>query len=349
MSDPEGIPGAEGQLLQEAAAWFARMRGPQADESRAEFDAWLARGALHRAAYNRAAEIFAMGKLLNDDEPTTKPSEDGDKRRARFTLALLGGALALVAGTLVALNQSQRQDGRAHQVAESSDGRGHTVGTLSTGAGESQTVRLADGTRVSLASGTRLTLGFSASVRRLALEQGQARFEVARDRRPFVVLAGGGRVTALGTIFDVGIQADRRVTVRLVEGLVEVTPPSIAKSSASASRPRRLSPGQTLTFNGDGTVVADSQTRRAANPLPNSAPAISDSITDFESITIDELVAIANRAAARPIRLEAPGLGQRQLSGRFRVDDTAVLAERIALLFDLKIQQATTEIVLSPR
>ena len=61
-----GSPGKDG-LLEEAAAWFARMRGPQAEVSRKEFERWLARGALHPAAYNRAAEAFAMGKLLADD------------------------------------------------------------------------------------------------------------------------------------------------------------------------------------------------------------------------------------------------------------------------------------------
>ena len=72
MSEPETGPPAEDQLLQEAAAWFARMRGPDAEASRDEFEAWLARGALHRRAYNRAAEIFAMGKVLGDNQgPTT--------------------------------------------------------------------------------------------------------------------------------------------------------------------------------------------------------------------------------------------------------------------------------------
>ena len=55
MSEPDRDR-PQGQLFEEAAAWFARMRGPDAEASRDEFEAWLARGALHRSAYNRAAD-----------------------------------------------------------------------------------------------------------------------------------------------------------------------------------------------------------------------------------------------------------------------------------------------------
>ncbi len=40
-------PGPRSQLQQEAATWFSRMHGPNAEDHRAEFETWLARGALH--------------------------------------------------------------------------------------------------------------------------------------------------------------------------------------------------------------------------------------------------------------------------------------------------------------
>ena len=36
--------------IEEAARWFARMRAPDAERSRAEFEAWLAGGADRRRA-----------------------------------------------------------------------------------------------------------------------------------------------------------------------------------------------------------------------------------------------------------------------------------------------------------
>ena len=84
----------KGQLFEEAAGWFARMRGPDAEASREEFEAWLARGALHRSAYNRAAEVFAMGKLLEEEET-----------QARHPRRRLAAAAAVAAVSDVALVQ----------------------------------------------------------------------------------------------------------------------------------------------------------------------------------------------------------------------------------------------------
>src|SRR3546814_16667909 len=47
-------------------------------------------------------------------------------------------------------------------------------------------------------------------------------FNVEKDNRPFVVAAGNGTITALGTSFDVGLARDERVTVQLFEGSVDV-------------------------------------------------------------------------------------------------------------------------------
>lgn len=58
------------QLLEEASLWFARMRGPEADINRPAFNKWLARGAAHLGAYNRAAEIFSMGSLTVSPDGT---------------------------------------------------------------------------------------------------------------------------------------------------------------------------------------------------------------------------------------------------------------------------------------
>lgn len=54
----------EAVLREEAARWFTAMRGPEAEACRVDFEAWLARDVSHRAAYNRIAETFSLGKRL---------------------------------------------------------------------------------------------------------------------------------------------------------------------------------------------------------------------------------------------------------------------------------------------
>src|SRR5690242_17972648 len=81
-----------GQLRQEAATWFARMRGPDADRYREAFDDWLARGALHRSAYNRIAETFSAGKTLKEE----KPCERKRRRTALLQRVLVGAILCVI-------------------------------------------------------------------------------------------------------------------------------------------------------------------------------------------------------------------------------------------------------------
>ena len=81
-------------LREEAAAWFARMRGEDAAEHRAGFEDWLARGALHRAAYNRIGEVFAAGKALKAEDERHRDEVIVASRRSPS--AIVAGVLALM-------------------------------------------------------------------------------------------------------------------------------------------------------------------------------------------------------------------------------------------------------------
>jgi transmembrane sensor len=98
--------------------------------------------------------------------------------------------------------------------------------------------------------------------------------------------------------------------------------------------------------------------RTAAKPIgaapPDSSPAppsaAVDGARDFEGVTVSELVAEANGVSPRPIRLADEAIGRRRVSGRFRIDDSAVFAERLALLFDLRVDLTDPQqIVLRPK
>jgi transmembrane sensor len=95
--EPEDpIADASGDALrQEASEWFVRMRGADAEHYRSEFEAWLRRGALHRAAYNSVAATFAIGKKVRREDLA---DEIGTVRvhSARTRWALLGGIVALL-------------------------------------------------------------------------------------------------------------------------------------------------------------------------------------------------------------------------------------------------------------
>lgn len=106
-----------------------------------------------------------------------------------------------------------------------------------TGVGQLESVRLSDGSAVTLGARTRLSIDFTSRRRIARLRYGEAWF---RDRdipnRPFTVTAGGGTITAVGTSFVVNRDCDR-VVVTVTAGTVEVS------AAAPASPPHSLPPG----------------------------------------------------------------------------------------------------------
>lgn len=333
----------ESGLLPEAAAWFARMRGPGAEASRPEFEAWLARGALHRAAYNRASEIFAMGKMLADDgESAGAPDPRTSGRSRRIAFAAAAALLAVVVSTgwltIRALSPAH-QDGGTRE-------RSASIQVAELGAaGEARSVRLADGSLVRLAAETILDVSFTRDRRRLRLERGLALFEVAHETRPFVVGAGGGSVTAHGTVFEVGLLAGRRVSVRLIEGAIEVKLP--AGNTGQHGAVRRLHGSGALSFIAASDNPPNAQAiARTPNAKPES-PA--QEARDFDGIRLADLLSIANRKFTRPIRLADPALGQEPISGRFRTSNPDLLSERIAVLLGLAVDRSDPAVIVLRR
>lgn len=90
--------------------------------------------------------------------------------------------------------------------------------------GVKSTMTLQDGSKVMLNAGSsiRYVKNFESDQRILFLE-GEAYFEVARDTlRPFSVIAGGTKTTALGTAFNISSYENEDTNVSLVEGKVAV-------------------------------------------------------------------------------------------------------------------------------
>jgi transmembrane sensor len=323
-------------LAREAAHWFARLRGPDADASRVKFEAWLAQGPDHRAAYNDAAEVFALGKLLAEPgEPVLAPPPTQPRRK--IPAAAWAASVALVAGVggWVAWHPTRPTSPEQESAIATTDHR-----RISTIAGERRVVRLADGSTVRLGDGTILDVDIGSGQRSLRLLQGQARFEVAHEQRPFIVHAGGGSVTARGTIFEVALTRAGKVDVRLLQGAVDVALPRPAPSAQPAIR--KLAAGEGVSFAAQPISPEPTATPAGTASSPSAAA------HDFEGAPVAELVALANRSAQRPIRLADASLAGQRVSGRFRVDDTELLARRLGALFGRDVDASRpAEIVLA--
>ena len=340
-------------LDDEAARWLARMRGPDADASRAAFDRWLAQGDRHRAAYNRAGNIWSMGKVLSDDAAAMRLDETATAASSstrgagigRLAVAIILAAACLIAIVAYRFVLVQTPADWVGGIVDEGPGQSSPDGaalSLRTARAETRSVRLADGSAILLGPASRLTIRFDGDQRRLQLEQGQARFDVAHDRRPFVVAAGNGTVTALGTLFDVTMSGHGRVVVHLLRGSVEVAAPLAQGREKASDAVRRLAPGEQIAYADRAPGLVKE------SPFEFLAPPAAGAM-EFDDARLDEVVAIANQRNSRRLRID-PALAALRVSGRFRTHDPGQLADHLAATLDLKVRQGNqNDLVLTKR
>lgn len=196
MTERREEPGPDDPAGDAAIEWVVRLRaGPLSAVERAAFDRWLAEDAKNAAAFEDVMRMY--GHLAGMSPVRTRRAASGPRRR----LASAAAAAALAATVALALCfDALTLRLRADHLA---------------GVGERKSVALSDGSRVELDSGAAIAVRYSGAERRLVLLSGEAWFEVTPDpRRPFIVEAADGTVTALGTAFDVALDtAGARVTV----------------------------------------------------------------------------------------------------------------------------------------
>jgi len=318
------------QLRLEAAAWFAKLRGPAATRHQAEFDIWRKADPRRQAVYDRLVRRWDDAAVLADAHVRPRLASSPRRRRRWPSARTPWRAAALAVGAMAAalilspirpawIDNWPIPSLWSHRMA--------------TRIGEIRSVRLSDGSSVTLDTNTVVITRFSSSARRLELLRGRARFDVAHDpARDFIVAAGGGAVAARGTLFDVELLADQQVAVTLMRGLVDVEPGS-ASRGASGHRATRLLPGQQFAF---GRMIAAPRIE-PASPAESLWPA---GLLTFSRTPLSQALSEANGYSRTRIRLADASLADLQVSGVFRPADPRALAQSMAAAFDLRVEHA---------
>lgn len=172
---------------------------------------------------------------------------------ARWVAGPLGGAIAATAIGALVLGYAVGIVG--HRTHGRPGGREYV-----TAPGQSETIRLADGTEFTLAPASRLQLAadYGTPRRDVALE-GEATFVVAHDaQHPFAVRAGDVLATDIGTRFDVRRYADESaVRVVVAEGEVGVSGAAHDRPAQDGGIPKEqaLRAGDMATIAGTAVAV----------------------------------------------------------------------------------------------
>jgi transmembrane sensor len=215
---------ARAAIRSDAAQWFnLRRSGDMTVDDEQRFREWLALSESHHAAYERVGRAWAIaGTAAADPElraaAEPAPVEDIAPRRERWRFLAMAASLVLV----VTLGWALLPKGLFGPPATDPQEQ-----VFRTGTGQRTMITLPDRSVVTLDAETVVRLDLSPAERRVELVGGRAFFRVAKDpTRPFVVVAGGKSVRALGTAFEVSFDHGNMV-VTLAEGKVrvaEVTP-----------------------------------------------------------------------------------------------------------------------------
>ncbi|MBV6821794.1 FecR domain-containing protein [Pseudomonas sp. PD9R] len=170
--------------------------------------------------------------------------------------------------------------------------------------GERRVVKLDDGSRMTLDSDTRATVAWHLRSRRVALQTGQALFDVSKTLvRPFQVDAGLAQVKVLGTLFSVS-HFEGAVRVTLVRGAVSVNDTTEARHTV------QLVPGQQVD-------VRKNLLQPPTAVDADAAIAWKDSRLIFDHTPLAEALTQIQRYRKPSIVLDDPKLASLPISGVF--------------------------------
>jgi transmembrane sensor len=311
------------ELEAQAAAWVRKQHFAQWSEAdQATLDAWLAEAVSHQVAYWRMSAGFDRTERLTALREPMRKNADTPAPRKRATIFLRRASAAAVALTLVA--------GIAYEMMPREK-------TYETVIGGHKIVTLADGSRIELNTDTRLTVETAMNGgRKVRLERGEAYFDIQHnDNVPFIVLAGGHRLTDLGTKFLVRTNANR-VRVALMEGAVR-----LEGIEGKIKQRTTLVPGDIAVATATKLSVAKAETSELKveqswrqGQLIFKHTTLADAVAEFNRYNTAKLV-IADREAA-----------QLRIGGTFQSDNPQLFARAAHAMLGLRIETRADQTVI---
>ncbi|WP_338878450.1 FecR family protein [Achromobacter veterisilvae] len=214
---PASTVRADFDSLQQAASWFALLRGDSVTErDRTSWQTWLRERPEHATAWHHIEAVSQRFEPLRMGGTEAALAGATAARKSALKRRQLLSSGAIVLGTSVLGWLGWRHTPLPDlALAFAAD--------YSTGTGERRELLLADGSRIWLNAHSALDVDYRNAARRLTLLAGEILIETAPDRarRPFYVESRFGRMQALGTRFSVRL-TESRVQLDVYDGEVAV-------------------------------------------------------------------------------------------------------------------------------
>jgi transmembrane sensor len=307
--------------IEQQAAQFIERRdcAVWSSEDQAELEGWVAASPAHRIAYLRLDAGWKHAERLAALRPRERSLRRHVSLRAAGTIAAALGFLACIGGGVAYYSALPK------------------FSTYATRVGERETLTLRDGSRVELNTNTVIQISDDLDRRHIRLERGEAFFDVVHDKNnPFVVSAGAGKVTDIGTKFVVR-RDNERIRVIMLQGVAR--------------------------FDGDANGTQKSIVLRAGDDMLASAEGISlgrksigetaretswrHGVLIFNETPLAEVAAEFNRYNRTKLVIGDPAAAKMEIGGTFAAANVEGFARVAQLLTGLRFENRGDEIVIS--
>lgn len=299
----------------QVAEWFARGRaGPLSPQEAIAFQAWLDADPDNRTAFEEASDLWGGLEGLRGDPRLMRLREEAKIaagwRRTRRLAGVIAACAVLALGGMALWRAGPYLTGLiAPQPI-----------LYATRVGQTMSIGLPDGSLVVLDTNSQLRAWPPGKQRRLELVRGRAFFKVAKDpAHPFIVRAGGHRVTALGTRFDIDLRP-ASFKVVLAEGKVRV------RSERST-----IGPVSSVDMNAGYQLVAREGVWNLSRADTRGTEGWVSGRLVFDDAPLSAIAAELNRYSIQPI-VVAPDVAGRRMSAVLpATDPDAFIASAEAL------------------
>jgi transmembrane sensor len=310
-----------------ALYWMMRkMSGEMDAAERKSFADWLSASPENEREFTKVERMLdrvdaGAEELLAEDFERELAEQAAPKRQdSRTGMSRIAATLAAIAfAAIIALSL---RGGLTAQPA-----------AYATAIGQSQTVRLEDGSEVELNTASRITVAYRDGKRNVELQAGEAFFSVEKDRsRPFIVKTRQAEIAVTGTSFSVSTDHDRSI-INVLTGVVDVAP--LEGQSAT------LLAGDTIEVDGAGFI----------GPVTRYDPSLvlawRSGKARFRDAPLGDVVATLNRYFVTPIVLGDDSLAALPVTGEFDIRDRATAIKALALIFNLDSREEPARAVLT--
>ena len=315
------------QIQEKACLWISRMDRGLSPIEKKELVIWCNQNTIHHRTLLEMASYWDDISVLNELSGLF-PLEKAKKSSNILPAIALAASVAII--SLFSINAILNKSFLPFLPSLDEQALTQTQ-TLMTPIGEHNSFTMSDGTHIQLNTNSIVEVAYTPSFRQLTLVQGEARFDVAKDKsRPFTVTSGEKSFTALGTIFNVQKSDESEMELMVTEGRVLITKANEALEiikqtllTANEKTPQSELPG-ILVISGEKAMIvkhSEPPVRKVSLDQVQRDLAWQQGMLIFDGEPLSKALLEVSRYTSSQFKILDADVGDIKVSGYFKAND----------------------------